>query len=175
MSKVKYTSKEVLSINHACDVLDVMMRDPSFNNLVKRVYGNEKYAASIGLILGDIGKMRDKMNDGLIEKRIRGSEDGKNVYFTRRMESTSMSKRLRNLVKNVEGINLRYENENETCPTDVRIMIYAYINTRGLRREKGVKVDDNMRSLAPNTFSKISYILRSDRKSIPNAVKEILQ
>jgi hypothetical protein len=175
MSKVRYTSKELSSMNCACDVLDVMIKDPSFKSFVKKVYGDDKYFRSIGAILGDIEKMRNKMNDGIVEKKPRSPDENRGVYFVRKMDSTSSSRKLRSLTENIGGIVLRYDKDSETCPTDVRVMMYAYISDRGLRDKDGVRVDRNMKLIAPETLGEIDNIPRSDRKTIPKAIKEILQ
>jgi len=174
MSKVKYTEKEITDINNALDILNVITSDSSFEKLVMKIYGNGTDFKEVKKYMSKIDGIRKKINKNIREK----DDDNinkKEIYFARKQDTTRTSINLYHLIEDVSDVRpkLRFDQDKYTCQIDIRIMLYAYIRDRDLRDDIGVKVDKNMRELAPTTFHDVDYIIRTDRTTIPGAIKEI--
>lgn len=175
MSKVKYTEKEVLDINNACDVLDVIKSHPHFESLINEIYGKGRLVKEVHTILSRLDKSRRKVNKGVKDEKI---DTGKReIYFTKMLEPTASSLILAELTSDIPDLDgkLRFRQDESTCQIDIRVMLYAYIRYNDLRdSDKGVRIDKNMRNLAPNVFGKMEYVAKDDKKSIPRAIMEII-
>lgn len=174
MSKVKYTDKEVSDINNACDILDIIRSHPSFQELVVEIYGKDVHPKSVQKYLTKINNVRKKINKNVKEET---NDTKREIYFERKRDVTEASLYLYDITKRIPDVKsrLRFNQKEYTCQIDIRIMMYAYIRYNNLRDEnKGVRIDKHMKELAPSILGNMDHIPKTDKKTLPNAIMEII-
>ncbi|KAG0201749.1 hypothetical protein BGX28_005524 [Mortierella sp. GBA30] len=70
---------------------------------------------------------------------------------------------------------LRYDQKRETCPTDVRVMFYAYVRGKGLVEEGNpdITVDKFLKKIAPKTLSGVKHVKRNNGSLVWDICSEI--
>jgi len=174
MTRLRLTEREINSFNDSCDVLAILLNQKSIKVVIQDAYSGKFSTDIIKKSLRNIYKVQKKVNGSIKEN---GSKEGvikKEAFFTKQVRSTESSRALAEITEKISGLKLRYPQDESSCHTDVRSMIFAYINYKELRNEVGVRISGQLRKLAPNSFEDMTYIPRSDKKTIPMACKEIL-
>jgi hypothetical protein len=97
------------------------------------------------------------------------------MYFTDPEPATDAVSQLHDASKKWTKDKLRYDQSRETCPTDVRVMLYAYIRGKGLveKESKEITVDKFLRRIAPKSLSKVESVERKDNSFIWGICSEI--
>jgi len=97
------------------------------------------------------------------------------MYFTEAHPSTDAVSQLHDATKKWTKGKLLYDQSRETCPTDLRVMFYAYVRNKGLIEEdsKEITVDKFLQKLAPKNLSKVKRIERKDGSFIWKVCSEI--
>jgi len=152
------TEKDHLRVSVGC-VLDVGPKD--VNDAMK--------------ILGVFRRVYDKEEKKEGRKKGKG-ETTRTNYLVKARQPTEKSKSLFSMIKT--NIELRYDQVDETCPTDVDKLIREYVRQEKLvdDAEKRTRVDDFLRDLAPETFGGRTYYSRKDELSVVGKARtEILK
>lgn len=70
---------------------------------------------------------------------------------------------------------LRYDQSKETCPTDVRVMFYAYIRGKGLVEDGNpeITIDKFLKKVAPKTLSGVKHVKRNNGSLVWEICSEI--
>jgi hypothetical protein len=97
------------------------------------------------------------------------------MYFTDPEKSNKSVLQLHEATKKLTKGKLRYDQAKETCPTDVRVMFYAYIRGKGLADDETrlTTVDRMLRKLAPRTLSGMDDFKRNNGSLIWKICSEI--
>lgn len=97
------------------------------------------------------------------------------MYFTEAHPSTDAVSQLHDATKKWTKGKLLYDQLRETCPTDLRVMFYAYVRNKGLIEEdsKEITVDKFLQKLAPKNLFKVKHIERKDGSFIWKLCSEI--
>jgi hypothetical protein len=97
------------------------------------------------------------------------------MYFTDPEKATNEVNELYNASKKWTRDKLRYDQTRETCPTDVRVMFYAYVRGKGLADDvtKEIKIDKFLKKVAPKALSGIKHIKRNNSSFIWEICSEI--
>ncbi|KAG0081449.1 hypothetical protein BGZ90_008255 [Linnemannia elongata] len=97
------------------------------------------------------------------------------MYFTEAHSSTDAVSQLHDATKKWTKGKLIYDQLRETCPTDLRVMFYAYVRNKGLIEEdsKEITVDKFLQKLAPKSLFKVKHIERKDGSFIWKVCSEI--
>jgi hypothetical protein len=97
------------------------------------------------------------------------------MYFTDPEKCTKEVSELHDASKKWTKGKLRYDQKKETCPTDVRVMFYAYIRGKELVEDgkPDITIDKFLKKVAPNTLSKVKHIKRGNSSLIWEICSEI--
>ncbi len=97
------------------------------------------------------------------------------MYFTDPEKCTKEVTELHEASKKWTKSKLRYDQKKETCPTDVRVMFYAYVRGKELVRDGDpeITIDKFLKKVAPNTLSKVKHIKRANSSLIWEICSEI--
>ncbi|KAF9325383.1 hypothetical protein BGZ91_002436 [Linnemannia elongata] len=97
------------------------------------------------------------------------------MYFTDPEKCTKEVSELHEVSKKWTKGKLRYDQKKETCPTDVRVMFYAYIRGKELVEDgkPDITIDKFLKKVAPNTLSKLKHIKRGNSSLIWEICSEI--
>lgn len=97
------------------------------------------------------------------------------LYFTDPEKSNKNVLQLYDASKKWTKDKLRYDQAKETCPTDVRVMFYAYIRGKGLVEDGNpdIIVDKLLKKLAPNVLSGVKHVKRNNGSLIWKICSEI--
>lgn len=95
----------------------------------------------------------------------------KTMYFTDPQPTTQAVKNLYRVVK--DDVTVRHNQMKHTCPTDVRVMFYAYIRGNNLVEESDIIIDKFLTKLAPKTLKNKARIQRKDSSTIWKICTEI--
>jgi hypothetical protein len=180
MSRISLTKKEIGKLEDANCVLHFLTNNKEFKTLVKNIYGEGTKPKEIERLFSIFDKIERKISEKKERSEKKSSENGesppKEIHFTKPVDTTRKSKMLAELVYDLDIKNLRYDQHKNTCSTDVRTMIASYIRKKNLRDpERGTRIDKNLRNLAPRTLENIDIIPKSDRKTVHDITKEILE
>ena len=97
------------------------------------------------------------------------------MYFTDPEKCTKEVSELHEASKKWTKGKLRYDQKKETCPTDVRVMFYAYVRGKELVEDGSpdITIDKFLKKVAPNTLSKVKHIKRGNSSLIWEICSEI--
>lgn len=97
------------------------------------------------------------------------------MFFTDPQKSNKNVLQLHDATKKWTKGKLRFDQAKETCPTDVRVMFYAYVRGKGLADDetRNTTVDKLLRKLAPKTLSGMDEFKRGDGSLIWKICSEI--
>lgn len=98
------------------------------------------------------------------------------MYFTDPERATNEVNELYNASKKwTRDKKLRYDQTKETCPTDVRVMFYAYVRGKGLADDttKEITIDKFLKKVAPKSLAGIKHIKRNNSSFIWEICSEI--
>jgi hypothetical protein len=97
------------------------------------------------------------------------------MYFTDPEKCTKEASELHEASKKWTKGKLRYDQKKETCPTDVRVMFYAYVRGKELVEDgkPDITIDKFLKKIAPNTLSKVKHIKRNNSSLIWEICSEI--
>ena len=97
------------------------------------------------------------------------------MYFTDPEKCSKAVTELYEASKKWTKDKLRYDQKKETCPTDVRVMFYAYVRGKELVEDGSpdITVDKFLKKIAPNTLSKVKHIKRNNGSLIWEICSEI--
>lgn len=97
------------------------------------------------------------------------------MYFTDPEKCTKEVSELHEASKKWTKGKLRYDQKKETCPTDVRVMFYAYVRGKELVEDgkPDITIDKFLKKVAPNALSKVKHIKRNDSSLIWGICSEI--
>jgi hypothetical protein len=98
------------------------------------------------------------------------------MYFTDPERATNEVNELHNASRKwTKEKGLRYDQAKETCPTDVRVMFYAYVRGKGLIEDdtKEIAIDKFLKKIAPKTLSGVKHIKRNNSSLIWEICSEI--
>ena len=97
------------------------------------------------------------------------------MYFTDPEKCTKEVTELYEASKKWTKDRLRYDQKKKTCPTDVRVMFYAYIRGKELVQDGSpdITIDKFLKKIAPNTLSKVKNIKRANSSFIWEICSEI--
>lgn len=97
------------------------------------------------------------------------------MYFTDPEKCTSAVRELHEASKKWTKGRLRYDQSKETCPTDVRVMFYAYIRGKGLVEDKkpDITIDKFLKKIAPKTLTGVKHIKRNNGSLVWEICSEI--
>ena len=182
--KLRFTRKQYDTFRDACKIFEVVAADPEFLEFVKRALGADIKSASITKqfvvpIVDAPMKIPVKLKVAKEKTTTRES------YFTKTTEATKEAKRLHSAVKGQlkEGDLRQNITKNETCLTDVRVMMSKYLNANNLKTEHGVIVNKFITEIAPKSIQehkdklqrveKNTVIPKGDRKVMTSIVNEI--
>lgn len=99
----------------------------------------------------------------------------KTMYFTDPQPATESVTALYQATKKWTKGKLRFDQKKQTCPTDVRVMFYAYVREEALVAEgsKTIAVNKFLRKIAPKNLSGVRSIERKDSSFIWGICSEI--
>lgn len=178
--KLRFTSRQYSAFRDACNIFDIISKDPGFVLLVKSALDADIKEPTIKKQLVDPIVSAPTKIPIKIPKNV--DTIRKDTYFT---SATPLTESVKELYKHVsKGFDktLLKQNidNNVTCVTDVRILLTRYIEIKNLKSDTGIQVDKFLRSIAPKTIAEFKDILGSklvipkgDRKVILGIINEI--
>lgn len=97
------------------------------------------------------------------------------MYFTDPEKCTDAVHELHEASKKWTKGKLRYDQSKETCPTDVRVMFYAYIRGKGLVEDGNseITIDKFIKKIAPKTLSGVKHVKRNNGSLVWEICSEI--
>jgi hypothetical protein len=97
------------------------------------------------------------------------------MYFTDPEKCTDEVRQLHEATKKWTKGKLRFDQSKQTCPTDVRVMFYAYIRGKGLVEDKNpdITIDKFLKKVAPNALSGVKHVKRKNGSLIWQICSEI--
>jgi hypothetical protein len=154
--KLELSKAEYDALFTATQIFREVARDKKFYNIIKSTLG----APSLGdsQIYDEVCKpLLTVVNKVYIPKTSVSNETKKTSFFTEELPATTSSKMLYERVEHLLTSNLKYDQVNSTCISDVKVMLHRY-----------KVVDDFIQSICPgNQFDTI------DSKSSIELAKDI--
>ena len=180
--KFLLTENDYHKYENAVEILGDIMNGQHFDVIVKTSLGEgltSKDVKDIRNLLGVfdsvLQKSRNKEESKKSKKEGGVTKDENKYYFTRSQPSTPKSRSLYKMLEETSNINFVYpDQDNETCPTDIRKMFKAYVEQKSLKNGATITIDDYLRELLPHSLGMVTTIYSSDKK-IPHVIwKEVL-
>jgi hypothetical protein len=97
------------------------------------------------------------------------------MYFTDPEKAASTVHELYEASKKWTKGRLRYDQAKQTCPTDARVMFYAYIRGKGLVEDGNpdITIDKFLKGIAPKTLSGVKHVKRNNGSLVWQICSEI--
>lgn len=97
------------------------------------------------------------------------------MYFTDPEHASDAVKKLHAATKKWTKGKLRYDQKKETCPTDVRVMFYAYLRGKDLvkKDDLDITIDKSLKEWAPKILSGVKKVPRRDGSFVWKICSEI--
>ena len=97
------------------------------------------------------------------------------MYFTDPEKCTDEVRQLHDASKKWTKGRLRFDQSKETCPTDVRVMFYAYIRGKNLVEDGNpdITIDKFLKKVAPKTLSGVKHVKRKNGSLVWEICSEI--
>lgn len=97
------------------------------------------------------------------------------MYFTDPEKATEQVHELHDASKKWTKDRLRFDQSKQTCPTDVRVMFYAYIRGKNLVEDGNpdITIDKFLKKIAPKTLSGVKHIKRKNGSLVWEICSEI--
>ncbi len=169
--------REYIKLVQISAIADEMRQNKDFKSATKAVIENADtnpdVPISVDALIGMLSRL-PTMETNLSRPSPKRSKP-KTMYFTDPQPATKATKALYKAVKNKLEKPLRQNQTKETCPSDVRVMFYAYVKENGLSLDetKEIVIDDFLANLAPETLSGVKAIRRNDASKIWAICSEI--
>ncbi|KAG0017771.1 hypothetical protein BGZ82_000665 [Podila clonocystis] len=174
---LRMSMREYIKLVQISAIADGMKQDKDFRKAVKGVIentdGNPDVPISVDSLIGMLARL-PTMETNLSRPPPRRSKP-KTMYFTDPQPATKATRALYKSVKNNLEKTLRHNQTKETCPSDVRVMFYAYIKAKqlGMEETREIHMDNFLHGLAPTTLAGITNIKRNDTAKIWAVCSEI--
>jgi hypothetical protein len=151
--KLRFTAKQYNAFRDACKVLEALALDEeNFTNYVKTSLGSNVKTSTISKqfvqpILEAPAKIPIKIPKA-------GGEAKKQTYFTTPIPATKKAVDLYKKVSDVVQLRFDIKSSNQTCITDIRVMLSKYIIKQKLRNNEGIVLDGFISKIAENSLRK---------------------
>jgi hypothetical protein len=157
------------------DIATRMKENKEAKKIIASVIGNFHEDLSVDKFLGLIAGLpaKERTLERFYSQPPRGAPT--RMYFTDPEKCTKEVTELYEASKKWTKDRLRYDQKKKTCPTDVRVMFYAYIRGKELVQDGSpdITIDKFLKKIAPNTLTKVKNIKRANSSFIWAICSEI--
>jgi hypothetical protein len=172
---IRLSYRDYLKLLDIADVAGKIKEDKDLKRMLTKVIGGIHEDVTSDKFLGLVAGLpaKEKTLEKFYSQPPRAAPT--KMYFTDPEKCSKEVHELYEASKKWTKGRLRYDQSKETCPTDVRVMFYAYV------REKGLVSDDNpditpdklLKKLAPKTLSGVKHVKRNNGSLIWQICSEI--
>ena len=154
-------------------ILEVMSEHPEFDSFIHIALGEKLKSRVITMQLTNPIVAAPTR---LVHTAVKKSTPPRVTYFTTQIKPTDTCKELYSRIVDTGPINTRYNIDEYTCVTDIRLMFTRYIATNNLKTEEGTIVDTFLQSITPHTMQEMKnqFLRSADKIVIPKRDKKII-
>jgi hypothetical protein len=172
--RLRFTRRQYETFKDACNIVEQLVADPAIKSTVKKLLNGATVDTNFTKpIIQAPTRIAGKPKKVDTQATSVGSKE-RETYFVKSRDVNRKVGSLWEFVKDeIPHDHLRFDQEGETCISDVRIMISAYIKSQKLKQSNGVVVDDFLQMLAPDVLKDKKIIPKEDKRTIMMVVNEV--
>lgn len=175
--RLRFTRRQYETFKDACNIVEQLVADPAIKSTVKKLLNgatvDTNFTKPIVQAPTRIAGKSKKADVHPAANHV-GEPRVRETYFVKSRDVNRKVGSLWEFVKDeIPHDHLRFDQESETCISDIRIMISTYIKSQKLKQSNGVVVDDFLHMLAPDILKDKKVIPKEDKRTIMMVVNEV--
>ena len=174
--KLKFTQRQFEAFKSACEIFSVVSEHEEFYKIVKdalEVHNMQNAKIKSQMVTPIISAPLKEM----IKSTKKDEEAStKMTHFNKPITATRACRAIYDKLHPVVQASYKKMEEGTTSITEIRTMVSKYVAENNLKTEKGIVVDDFLKSIAPATFRENEEFLYLDEDvmTIPKSDRSIL-
>lgn len=172
---VRLSYRDFMKLVDIADIATKIKEDKELKRMFAKVVANVDEEITADKFLGLVSGLpsKEKTLERFYSQPPRAAPT--RMYFTDPEKATGEVHQLHEATKKWTKGKLRFDQLKETCPTDVRVMFYAYVRGKNLVEDGNpdITIDKFLKKIAPKALSGVKHIKRKNGSLIWEICSEI--